>query len=63
MLPQAKARFESLENDEQQIQSREIEAEQQLRSEEARLSELRDQLDRLDKTLENAIRRAGGSVQ
>jgi len=63
MLPQVKTRLESLENEEQQRQAREIDAEQQLRAEEVRLSDLRDQLDRLDKTLENASRRLGGSPQ
>lgn len=63
MLPQLKTRLESLENQEQQLQTREIEAEQQLRAEEVRLSDLRDQMDRLDKTLENAGRRLGGSSQ
>ncbi len=58
-----KTRLESLENEEQQRQTREIEAEQQLRAEEVRLSDLRDQLDRLDKALENASRRPGGSSQ
>jgi len=52
MLPQLKTRLESLENQEQQ-----------LRAEEVRLSDLRDQMDRLDKTLENAGRRLGGSSQ
>ena len=63
MLPQVKTRLESLENEEQQRQAREIDAEQQLRAEEVRLSDLRDQLDRLDKTLENASRRLGVSPQ
>jgi chromosome segregation ATPase len=63
VLPRLKTRLESLENEEQQRQTREIEAEQQLRAEEVRLSDLRDQLDRLDKTLENASRRLGGSPQ
>jgi chromosome segregation ATPase len=58
-LPLLKSRVESLESEEQQRQSREIEAEQQLRAEEARLSDLRDQLDRLDKALEAASRRPG----
>jgi len=62
-LPQLKTRLESLEIEEQQRQAREIEAEQQLRSEEGRLSNLGDQLDHLDKTLENANRRLGGSAQ
>src|SRR5580704_3769561 len=55
-LPQLKAELESLASDEQQNRSREIEAEQQLRAEEVRLNDLREQLDRLDKTLENANR-------
>ena len=63
VLPRLKTRLESLENEEQQRQTREIEAEQQLRAEEVRLSDLRDQLDRLDKVLENASRRPGGSSQ
>jgi hypothetical protein len=62
-LPQLKTRLESLEYEEQQRQTREIEAEQQLRLEEGRLSDLREQLDRLDKTLENANRQLSGSVQ
>ena len=62
-LRQLKTRLELLENEEQQRQTREIEAEQQLRAEEVRVSDLRDQLDRLDKTLENASRRLGGSPQ
>jgi len=61
-LSELKTRLESLESDEQQNQSREIEAEQQLRAEEVKLSDLRDQLDRLDKTLENASRRPDGSA-
>jgi chromosome segregation ATPase len=59
-LSELKARLESLGSEEQQHQSREIDAEQQLRAEEVRLSDLRDQLDRLDKALENASRRTDG---
>lgn len=62
-LPQFKTRLESLKGEEQQRQTREIEAEQQLRAEEARLSDLREQLDRLDKALENASRREGANPQ
>src|SRR2546421_2873266 len=62
VLPQLKTRLESLENQEQQLQTREIDAEQQLRAEEVRLSDLRDQLDRLDKALENASRRSAGTL-
>lgn len=63
ILSQLKTRVESLENQEQQLQTREIDAEQQLRAEEVRLSDLRDQLDRLDKALENASRRSGAGPQ
>jgi len=63
VLRRVKTKLESLENEEQQRQAREIEAEQQLRAEEARLSDLRDQLDRLDKALEKPSRRPGGSPQ
>ena len=60
---QLKTRLELLESEEQQRQTREIEAEQQLRAEEVRLSDLRDQLERLDKALENASRRTSGSAR
>ncbi|HUC55050.1 MAG TPA: hypothetical protein VMR90_13440 [Candidatus Cybelea sp.] len=62
-LSQLKTRLESLENEEQQGQTRETEAEQQLRAEEVRLSDLRDLLDRLDKVLEDASRRLGSRPQ
>src|SRR6516164_5710696 len=62
-LSELKTRLESSESDEQKDQSQEIDAEQQLRAEETKLSDLRDQLDRLDKTLENASRSPNGSVQ
>jgi len=62
-LPHLKSELESTENLEQQEQSREMDAEQHLRSEEVRLSDLQDQLDRLDKALENASRRPGNSPQ
>jgi hypothetical protein len=58
-LPQEGARLETFEAQERQEQTREIEAQQQLRTEEATLAELRDQLDRLDKSLENTHRRLG----
>jgi chromosome segregation ATPase len=63
VLPQLKTKLESLETEEQQRQTKEIEAEQQLRTEEVGLSELHDQLDRLDKALENASRPSGNSPQ
>jgi chromosome segregation ATPase len=52
LLPQLKTKVESLEIEEQQKQTAEIEAEEQLRAERAKLSELQDQLDRLQKALE-----------
>jgi len=63
VVARSKTRLDSLESQEQQLQTREIDAEQQLRTEEVRLSDLRDQLERLDKALENASRRAGGGSQ
>jgi DNA repair exonuclease SbcCD ATPase subunit len=57
LLSQLKTKVESLENQEQQLQAKQIDAEQQLRTEGARLSDLRDELERLDKALENATRR------
>ena len=62
-LAEVKTRLESSESDKQKDQSQEIDAEQQLREEETKLTDLRDQLDRLDKTLENAGRRPDGGVQ
>jgi predicted nucleic acid-binding Zn-ribbon protein len=62
-LPHLKSELESTENLEQQQQTREIDAEQHLRAEEVRLSELLDQLDRLYKALENASRRPGSNPQ
>ncbi len=52
-LTQLKGKLASLENEEQQRQTREIEAEDQLRTERAKLGELQDQLDRLEKVLES----------
>jgi chromosome segregation ATPase len=62
-LPLIKERLESLDGDKQQNQSREIEAEQLLRTEEARLGDLREQLDGLDKTLENAARKSDTGIK
>ncbi|MFI5098764.1 MAG: hypothetical protein ACHQT6_12395 [Candidatus Acidiferrales bacterium] len=60
-LPRLKSELESTENLVQQQQTRETDAEQHLRTEEGKLGDLQDQLDRLDKALENASRRAGSS--
>src|SRR4030095_9817069 len=54
LLPQRKARRAALENEEQQRQTREIEAEDELRTERAKLGELQVQLDRLEKMLEGS---------
>ncbi len=59
-LPQLKSELESSESLEQEQQAQEIDAGQRLRAEEAKLSDLQDQLDRLDKALENASHREGG---
>ena len=58
-LTQLKGKLASLENEEQQRQTREIEAEDQLRTERAKLGELQDQLDRLEKVLESTNRQSG----
>ncbi len=56
-LAQFKARLEMMANEEQETQAKETECEVQLRSEQAKLNELHDELDRLDKVLENLSRR------
>jgi DNA repair exonuclease SbcCD ATPase subunit len=56
MIPQMKARLQSLDDDEQQAQIKLTEAEEQLRLEQAKLGELESQLDRLDKSLEDSAR-------
>jgi len=56
MIPQMKARLQALDDDEQQAQVKLAEAEEQLRIEQAKLGELEAQLDRLDKSLEDAAR-------
>jgi hypothetical protein len=59
VLPRLKERLQSMENEEQQRQTREIEAEDQLRAERAKLSELQNQLDQLEKVLESSSQQAG----
>jgi chromosome segregation ATPase len=54
LLPQLKAKLAALENEEQQRQAREIEAEDELRTERAKLGELQVGLDRLEKILEGS---------
>jgi len=58
LLPQLKARLAALENEEQQRQTTEIEAQDELRSERAKLSELQVQLDRLEKSLEGSVQQS-----
>jgi chromosome segregation ATPase len=50
-LPHLKSRLETLGDEEQQRQTRQIEAEEQLRTEQAKLSALQYQLDQLENTL------------
>ena len=52
-LAQIKARFDADANKEQETQATLIDVEEQLRIEQAKLGALQDQLDRLEKTLEN----------
>ena len=60
-LSQVKARLDAGANTEQETQATLTEAEVQVRVEQAKLGELQDQLDRLDKTLENSSRQAGSN--
>src|SRR6266436_6135774 len=53
MLAQIKARFDADANKEQEAQAKLIESEEQLRLEQAKLAGLQDQLDRLEKSLED----------
>ncbi len=59
LLSQLKAKLPSLEAEEQQRQTREIEAEDELRTERAKLGDLQDQLDQLQKTLESIGQKSG----
>ncbi|OLC89687.1 MAG: hypothetical protein DMG35_04415 [Acidobacteria bacterium] len=62
-LAQLKAKLEMEERDEQETQARLTDAEDQLRVEQAKLDQLQDDLDRLDKALENSSRQAGSAQQ
>ena len=57
VLGQAKAGFERLTADEQRLQASQADAETQFRTEQAKLAELQDQLDRLDKVLDSLSRK------
>ena len=50
-LPMLKSNLENYTNEEQQCHSRESDADSQLRAEKAKMSDLEDQLDKLDKVL------------
>ena len=56
-LTNSKPNTERMAADEQRLQSREIDAETQLRAEQAKLADLQDQLDRLDKLLDSFTRK------
>jgi chromosome segregation ATPase len=60
-LTQIKARFDADANKEGEIQATITVAEDRLRMEQSKLDGLQDQLDRLDKTLENSSQRAGSN--
>jgi len=62
-LTQMKMRLEQLSNEEQEIQPRKIEAEEELRVEQAKLAQLHDELDRIDKALEQLSRAPSSATQ
>jgi chromosome segregation ATPase len=55
-LAQTKIRLDQLGNDEQESQPRKIELEEELRVEQAKLTQLHEELDRIDKSLEQLTR-------
>jgi chromosome segregation ATPase len=59
LLSQLKAKLPSLEAEEQQRQTREIEAEDEVRTARAKLDDLQDQLDQLQKTFESIGQKSG----
>jgi len=54
IIPSIKARLESLNEEEQQAQTKLNEADEQLRIEQSKLADLQDQLDRLDRSLSDS---------
>jgi chromosome segregation ATPase len=62
-LTQMKMRLEQVGNEEQEIQPRKIEAEEELRVEQAKLAQLHDELDRIDKALEQLSRAPSSATQ
>ena len=57
VLAATKMQLEHMTADEQRLQSREIDAETQFRTEQSKLADLQDQLDRLDKLLDSLTRK------
>jgi hypothetical protein len=57
VLAATKMQLERMTADEQRLQSREVDAETQFRAEQNKLADLQDQLDRLDKVLDNLSRK------
>lgn len=63
VLAQLRARLEQQTNVEQETQPKLIEAEELFRIEQAKLGKMQDELDRLDKALENASQSSGSKPQ
>jgi chromosome segregation ATPase len=62
-LAQMKIRLEQLVTEEEDAQPRRIELEEELRLEQTKLAQLHDELDRIDKALEQASRGPGNAAQ
>lgn len=60
-ISRIKSRLEQIAGEEQQRQTNQIEAENELQTEKIKLGELQDQLDRLQKTLETMSQQGNGS--
>lgn len=58
-----KSQLETLSPEEQEAQAKEIELEQELRTEQAKLDQLHDELDRLDRAVTSAAFRPGSAPQ
>lgn len=62
-ISELKATMDASVLEEQELQPKETELEEQLRTEQAKLDRFQDDLDRLDKTLENSSSQAGSTQQ
>jgi chromosome segregation ATPase len=62
-LAQMKIRLEQLATEEEDAQPRRIELDEELRLEQTKLAQLHDELDRIDKALEQASRGPGNAAQ